>query len=308
MKRITKLAFGLGAACLAAGEIMYERYLNYDVIKLINSHSKNDFDYLTSSPLFKEGCEWFDEMATGDTEIYSPYLKRPIYSVIIPNKNENKCNKWAFIVHGYTADVKSMSHYAKVYYEKGYNILMPHMVAHTPDKAKYISMGYYDRYMLLDWIEYILTLYPDDEIILHGVSMGAATVMLTSGESLPENVKTVIADCGYSSCYEEYASQMKIMRIPTEPLLSAANLVSKVRGNFDFKECSPLNAVIFSKTPTLFIHGEDDTFVPFEMMERLYEACSAPKKEMLPIPKAVHANAVYVNPDLYWKKVFEFID
>ena len=44
----------------------------------------------------------------------------------------------------------------------------------------------------------------DAEIVLHGLSMGAATVLMVSGERLPEQVKAIIEDCGYTSVSVSY--------------------------------------------------------------------------------------------------------
>lgn len=70
-------------------------------------------------------------------------------------------------------------------------------------------MGYYDRFIILDWIDYIVGLDPKAKILMHGVSMGSATTMLVTGEDLPSNVVAAVADCGYTNCWDEYASQMK---------------------------------------------------------------------------------------------------
>ena len=60
-----------------------------------------------------------------------------------------------------------------------------------------------------------------------------------------------------------------------------------------------------STTPTLFIHGDKDGFVPFFMLDELYNA-SPVEKEKLIINGAAHARASYVNPKLYWKTVEKF--
>ena len=137
--------------------------------------------------------------------------------------------------------------------------------------------------------------------------MGAATTMLCTGEKLPANVKAAVSDCGFTSAYEQYAHVVKSYTgLPSFPLLNAFNAVSILRGNADFRKCRPIDAVARSVTPTIFLHGTADDFVPYAMMDRLYEACAAPKAKQ-PIQDAMHATSVVKDPDTYWKAVDGFL-
>lgn len=309
LKIITGAALGAGAACAVAGEVLYEAFLNMDVNKRMRDkglfYKEEEARFWAENQIYAEGIKWFKSVAPEDISIPSR-IGRDAFANIIPA--DEKSSKWAIVIHGYTAGPASMSHYALKYHNQGFNVLLPHMLGHGPDKVRYCSMGYKDRLIILDWINYILGADPDAKILLHGVSMGSATTMLVTGESLPSNVVCAVADCGYSSCWDEYAGQLKEMfGLPPFPLLYAANAVSKLRGNFDFKKCAPKEAVMRSKTPTLFVHGEDDAFVPFSMMKPLYESCSAPDKQMLSVPGAFHANSAFVENELYWNTVDGFI-
>ena len=65
-------------------------------------------------------------------------------------------------------------------------------------------MGWLDREDILRWIDFILADDPQAEIVVHGISMGAATTMMTAGEDTPENVKVFIEDCGYTSVWDVF--------------------------------------------------------------------------------------------------------
>lgn len=216
-------------------------------------------------------------------------------------------DKWAIIFHGYTSGPEGMYHYAYTYAEMGFNCILPSMIGHAKDENKYCSMGYHDRYMGIDWINYICLLNPDAEIVLHGESMGAATTMMITGEKLPPNVKAAVSDCGFTSVYNEYMhvtkNQMSPLMMPLIPVLSK---YSELRGNFNFKKCAPVQAVKYSETPTLFVHGEADDFVPFYMLKEVYDACAA-EKEMFSVKGAEHAQSSTLNPVLYWTNVYNFL-
>ena len=222
-------------------------------------------------------------------------------------KNETKTNKWAIVVHGYTSEGELVSSKAKHFYKMGYNILVPDLRGHGKSEGDYIGMGWDDRLDIIDWINNILEDNPRSEIILHGTSMGAATVLSTSGENLPNNVKAIIADCGYTSVWNEFTYQLKaLFNLPAFPVMNLSNMVTMVKAGYSLKDASPIEQVAKSKTPILYIHGDKDDFVPYYMMDELYKATSS-EKSKLTVQNAGHGKADLVNPDLYWNTVTDFL-
>jgi fermentation-respiration switch protein FrsA (DUF1100 family) len=168
-------------------------------------------------------------------------------------------------------------------------------------------MGYLDKLDLVAWVNYTVELDPEAQIVLHGESMGAATVMMAVGEPLPDNVKCAIEDCGYTSVWDEFAHNIVDMfHLPVFPYLYASQVSIKRHIDLDFKKASCVESLKKSKTPMLFIHGEADTFVPFEMVYKNYEAFDG-EKELLTIPEADHALSVNTDPVTYFNKVWEFV-
>lgn len=223
-------------------------------------------------------------------------------------KNQSSSNKWVITVHGYTSEGINMSSYAKKYYDNGYNVLIPDLRSHGLSEGDYIGMGWNDRLDIISWINYILNEDPNADIVLHGISMGAATVLMTSGEEIPSNVKVIIADCGYTSVWDEFAYQLDdLFSLPEFPILNVSSIVSKIRAGYFLGEASSIEQVKKSKTPILYIHGDQDDFVPYYMMEELYNATSS-EKEMLTIKGAEHAKASEVDPETYWTTVNNFIN
>lgn len=219
----------------------------------------------------------------------------------------NDSNKWVITVHGYTSEGKKMYSYAKKFFELGYNVIIPDLRGHGESEGEYIGMGWDDRLDIIDLINGIVENYPDSEIVLFGVSMGAATVLNVSGESIPSNVKAVIEDCGFTSVWDEFSYQLKeLFGLPSFPMMHSASLVTKLRAGYWFGEASVIEQVKKSVTPTLFIHGDADTFVPYFMLDELYNASTA-EKEKLVIEGAAHAKASTVNPTLYWETIEAFL-
>ena len=221
-------------------------------------------------------------------------------------KTENS-DKWAITVHGYTNKAESMSAMAYKYNSLGYNILMPDLRGHGKSEGSYVGMGWHDRLDILKWIDLIIKENKDAKILLHGISMGAGTVMMVSGEELPENVKVIIEDCGYTSAKEQLAYNLKTMfKLPSFPILNFCSLITKIKDNYFISEASAIKQLQKAKVPILFIHGDKDKFVPFYMLDKLYNACSS-KKDKLIIKDVGHAKSESLKSDLYWNKVEDFI-
>ncbi|WP_100334184.1 alpha/beta hydrolase [Bacillus alkalisoli] len=222
-------------------------------------------------------------------------------------ENEEANSKWAIVAHGYTSRASSMTRYIRNFHEQGYNVLAPDLRGHGNSEGNYIGMGWHDRLDMLQWIDEIIQKDPNAEIVLFGVSMGGATVMMASGEELPSNVKVIVQDCGYSSVSDVFTYQLDdLFGLPPFPVLNAANTVTNIRAGYDLFEASAVNQVAKSKTPILFIHGDEDTFVPYEMLYEVYEAATV-EKEKLIIKGAGHGDAEKVDPETYWNTVWSFI-
>ena len=221
--------------------------------------------------------------------------------------NNSSTDNWVITVHGYTSKGIDMSSYAKKFYDMGYNILMPDLRSHGNSEGTYIGMGWIDRLDILKWINFILKDNKEAKIILHGVSMGAATVSMVSGEALPNNIKAIIADCGYTSVWEQFSHKLKdLYSLNDFPIMNACSIISKFKAGYSLNEASSLKQVSKSKTPILFIHGDKDDFVPYKMMADLYNAANCPK-EQLTIKNAGHAEASKIDPKLYWTTITTFI-
>lgn len=309
VKSLLKLATVAGVSYLAVGEAVYEVVLGKKRTQYKNIRREiNDelYTYYGKPEDQFDADAWFVAMHPEDTMLVNSRGKTMHANIFM---QKEYTDKWAVVVHGYTSCPRAMADQAHKFYQKGFNVILPHLVSFGLDEEKYASMGYYDKDYVKEWITYIINLDSAARIAVLGVSMGSATTMLLTGEEdLPSNVKCAIADCGYTTWWEEMGHEMKTTyKSPTFPFLYAANTVSKLRGNFDFKKSAPVKAVAKSKTPTLFIHGEKDKLVPPWMLDKVYDACTADKQK-LPVPDAYHAESHEVHPEIYYPAVFSFVE
>lgn len=316
MKKKNKIAlFSLATVTIATGAAAFVG--NYFYNLALNKKTSGSKDQLKRESLEIEGTEEFPiETIIGELEWFkrnSNYVDINInsfdnldlhgYKII----NETKTDNWVIIVHGYCGKGIEMSLYAKKFYELGFNVLIPNLRGHGLSNGNYIGMGWHDRLDILKWIDYLVKEDENCKIVLHGVSMGAATVCMTSGEELPKNVKAIISDCGYTSAWDQFSYHLKrVYHLPSFPILNLASVNAKFKAGYTLKEASAIKQLSKSKTPIIFIHGDKDDFVPYSMMEKLYNATSSPK-EKITIKDAEHAKGVIQDSETYWNSIINFL-
>lgn len=216
--------------------------------------------------------------------------------------------KVAICFHGYTSEgLKDYTTLAVFYLNNGYNLLIVDERTHGQSEGRYVGFGCLDRYDAKLWIDTMIDKLGDDcKILLHGDSMGGATVLMTTGLELPPQVKVAVSDCAFTSAKEIFSHVLKTKyHLPPAPILLVANQMVKKKAGYDLDECNARREVAKSTIPILFIHGGADDFVPCHMAQELYEACQSEKKLVI-VEGAGHFESCYLNPDLYENAIEEF--
>ncbi|MDE6280288.1 MAG: lysophospholipase [Oscillospiraceae bacterium] len=235
-----------------------------------------------------------------------------LWAALAPGRQD--CHRWAICVHGYHDTYESMGAIARHYSDLGWHVLLPDQRGHGQSEGDYVGWGYDERLDLVGWCNYIVRKDPEAEIVLHGVSMGAATVLMATGGALPRQVKAAVSDCAYTTIEAQARHVLSRFQeglptrvpLPSGLLFAALRKTALRRTGFDLRDAAPIRAVARSKTPTFFIHGVEDDFVPAAMMGKLYQAAKCPKS-FLWMPGAGHAASVGTDPRLYWTAVSTFL-
>ena len=254
---------------------------------------------------YPELASWVDTLTLRDTSIVDARGLR-LNAYYAPCESSRRT---AIIVHGYQGTGLHFLNLAYMYRECLHaNIFLPDLSAHGMSEGDVIGMGWFDRLDILEWVKVAEDVFGDStHIVLHGVSMGAATVMMVSGEDTPASVKAFVEDCGYTSVWDEFKGELKKgYGLPAFPIMHVTSLLNKIENGWSFREASALEAVKRSTKPMLFIHGDSDDFVPTAMVYPLYEAKKG-KKELYLVPGAEHAKAYKKDAEVYTRKVEGFL-
>lgn len=277
-------------------------YLSGEIFITAIARSNKENTYNDSSIKDKEH-EWFREHGKEIVQVSDDNIKLVGYEFL----HKEKKNTWVISIHGHGMNAITGCKPQKFFYY-GWNVLCPDLRAHGKSEGNYVGMGWLDRKDILTWVNYIISQNPDANIILYGWSMGASTVMMTSGEKLPQQVKCGIADCGYSSVYDIIAIILrKKVKISGVISMHIASLLTKILAGYDFREASCIGQLSKGNLPILFIHGTEDEIVPFDMLDKVYEAARGEKEKQI-FEGAKHMQACQKEPERYWKCAYEFID
>ena len=188
----------------------------------------------------------------------------------------------------------------------GHNAFIIDHRASGQSEGNVITFGVNEYKDCLRWVDFAISQFGADvELILTGISMGAATVMTAAGFELPENVKFVLADCGYSTAKDIIKKVIRDMKMPDNILYPFVKLGARIFGNFDLEEVSPLESMKKCKVPVIFYHGDTDDFVPCYMSRELYDACTN-KKRIEIISGAGHGLCYPKSKDQYLNAAREF--
>lgn len=202
--------------------------------------------------------------------------------------------------HGYRSSAMTdFSGGAELSQAMGQNLLLVDQRSHGKSQGSTIAFGIRERFDCLQWCNYVVERFGENtQILLYGISMGAATVLMASGLSLPRQVKGIVADCPYASAKEIICKVGNDLHLPAKLAYPFVALGARLFGGFHLEETDAIRAVEQAKTPILIFHGEADSFVPEEMSRSVWEANPTLVRRYT-FPEAAHGISYLADPGRY---------
>lgn len=225
-------------------------------------------------------------------------------------RRQDAHGRTAILVHGYKDSAVKMLPYARLYHDMGMNIMLPDLHGHGKSEGNDIQMGWKDRLTIEEWIQIAArdfsTATDTTRIYLHGISMGAATVMNVAGDN-PPHLVAVVEDSGFTSAWEEFEQELSNrFSLPAFPIMHTTSALCKIRYGWSFGEASPLRQVRKARCPMLFIHGDADDFVPTSMVFPLYDAKKGNKERWI-TKGSEHVRSLHDHPKEYKQRLQAFL-
>lgn len=213
------------------------------------------------------------------------------------------------LAHGYrSCKLVEFSMVLELYQGYGLNILLIDQRSHGKSEGRVITFGVKECRDVRKWIDWVNEKENNKPVILSGLSMGASTVLFLADEELPTNVKGIIADCGFTSPWDIIGCVFRtVTHLPPTPSLWVAELFARVFGSFSLRQKDTKKVLKNSKLPILMVHGKDDGFVPCEMTQQGYDACTG-EKELFLVEGADHGLSFLKDTEHYKEKVRAFLD
>ena len=212
--------------------------------------------------------------------------------------------------HGYKGNIYRDGNGIYSYSKKnGINLLLVNQRSQGMSEGKAITFGIMERKDCKSWVEYAVNRFGKDvKIDLFGLSMGAATVMMAADVGLPDNVKGILTDCGFSSPKEILCTVMESLKLPSKLMYPLAKLGAKWFGHFDLEEASAYESMKNCNIPVLFVHNDGDDFVPFWMSEKCFDACASKEKQFARVKGFGHGLSWCLEPEVYHSSMVEFFE
>jgi pimeloyl-ACP methyl ester carboxylesterase len=192
--------------------------------------------------------------------------------------------------------------------ESGFNVLLFDSRRHGESGGDRATIGFKERLDVEAGIDFMQAREPEDQIILFGVSMGAAASLLAAAER-PE-VEAVIADSTFLDLDQVVAADVdRLFGLPRFPFGDVLVFFIERRGGFGRRDLDMEDAVRrIGNRPILFLGGSEDKEAPPEVEQRLYEAAVSDGSDLVIFEGATHGAAYRTQPEAYREALLDFLN
>jgi uncharacterized protein len=244
----------------------------------------------------------FNQYPIEEICIQSPYAYS-LFGLWIPLSGSKKT---VILCHGITYSLHGSVKYMRIFRSRGYNVLLYDHRNHGRSGGRYTTFGYFEKYDLKACVDWVLARTGPGAIVgTHGESLGAGVALQHA--AIDPRIAFVIADCPFSDLFDLLVFRLNMdFHLPAFPLIYISDYVTWLRLRFHYKDVSPIRDLQGVGTPMLFIHGQNDHYIPKEMSQAM--AAQKPDTRRIYLaPNAGHAQAFWNNQVEYELVVGQFL-
>lgn len=289
---IVLLSVVLGVSFYLVCQVIYPRFWSEeDTIKRETELGRFDQDR-------------FNALPRQEVWIPSPYGYK-LHGIYIPAENSHKL---VVLSHGYAYNLYGQVKYIQLFRSRGYHVLLYDHRAHGRSGGIGTTFGYYEKYDLKAVVDWVYQKLGSGTIVgTMGESYGAG-IVLQHGAVDPR-LTFIIADSSWSSLPDLLCYHLKKdYHLPKIPFYPIVNFLAAMLTGMSFETNMPMLDVRDTITPIYFIHGKNDSFIPYEMSQKMYEAKTRGIRKLYIVEDAKHAEAYSSHPGEYDRRLGEFLD
>ncbi|WP_048000307.1 alpha/beta hydrolase [Lactiplantibacillus herbarum] len=289
----------LGGGLIGAGSYFYHVAI-----------ARGDKDFVTQSTTLSKKSSVYHQKywylhARKQTWTIESHDHLKLVAWYIPAKNSRKT---VVLAHGFAGNKSLMGAWAGMYHELGYNVLVPDARAAGDSQGNAIGYGWLERRDDLQWARTVVKRTNTTQIVMSGISMGAAGMTMASGEQQIPQIKAYVVDSPFTSANAIISYQAgQLYHLPAFPLVNVTSLITKMRAGYSFKEANAVTQVRKNHLPIMIISGTKDDFVPTSMSKSLYKNANQPKELWL-VKGAGHTTAITQDYQRYKQHVRKFLE
>jgi len=304
---LISLLFGIIATCYLTGDGVFK-----GTMQMVT----NEETSISNGPIYLERKGFDLEAFKSEYTIETIGIKSTLDGHMIPadyiTANGDKNSDTIILVHGLGGNRLTVYPIAKMFLDKGYNIIAYDQRSSGENTASYTTYGYWESHDLGDYVAYINDIVDEDkEIGIWGTSFGGATVGIYLGSKRANSsVDFAILDCPVSNMRYLISTEMEEMDmdLPVDFMMAMGNLVTKAKLGFSYGDTNVNEYIRKTKVPVLIINTKADQITPYFMGEDIYNSISHSNKKIFTVEDSEHANIFYEYNELYERNVMNFIE
>lgn len=256
--------------------------------------------------------EFFDTYKVEELEIQSSFDDHMIPAdYIYTNETEQtKDSPTVILVHGMGDNRYSTYPWAQVFLENGYNVIAYDQRSSNANTAEHTTFGYWEKYDLIDWVNFFEEQAPGQKLGVWGASYGGATAGLAIGhQDLQEKINFLILDSPVSSMKWMVEEEMRNLDIslPVSYMTWCGNIINKLKLGFTYQDADVATAMREVKIPVLIINSKQDSLTPYFMGKDIYDAMTGNNKEIWTVDDSEHHEIWIDYNEEYREKLKKFL-
>jgi alpha-beta hydrolase superfamily lysophospholipase len=209
------------------------------------------------------------------------------------------------LLHGVRSDRRQMLERARFLHRAGFTCLLIDLPAHGESSGGRISFGAVEGEGVRAALQYLRGAFPRERIGVIGVSLGAASLVLSRPQPAPN---AVVLESMYPDIADATRDRISIRLGPSAGKWLAPLLLKQVPLwlHRPVSELRPLGAMGDLHSPLLIASGSIDRHTPVAETRRIYAAANSPK-QLWVVPDAAHVDLAHFAAKEYQQRILAFL-